>query len=52
MTKESGPSYVYVGAAHWTAGSRGGIFRRPASGGAWEQLAQVLLESNEFLFVD
>ncbi|HEV8227174.1 MAG TPA: hypothetical protein VGQ74_09235 [Methylomirabilota bacterium] len=42
MAKQSGPSYVYVGAAHSTAGTRGGIFRRPASGGPWEQLAKGL----------
>src|SRR5262249_55521453 len=33
---------VYVGAAHWTAGARGGLFRRPATGGPWEQLTKGL----------
>ena len=42
MTQPSAPSYVYVGAAHWTAGARGGLFRRPATGGTWEQLTKGL----------
>jgi photosystem II stability/assembly factor-like uncharacterized protein len=42
MTEQSGSSYVYVGAAHWTGGTRGGLFRRPVSGGGWEQLVKGL----------
>ena len=32
-------SYVYVGAARAGSGTRGGVFRRPAAGGAWEELS-------------
>ena len=42
MTTMSAPSYVYVGAAHWTSGTKGGLFRRPVAGGPWGEFTKGL----------
>lgn len=40
----SAQSHVYVGAAPWTGGEVGGLFRRNVSGGTWELLGGDLAE--------
>ncbi len=40
----AGLSHVYVGAARFSSGAVGGIFRRTAAGGGWEQLTKGLPE--------
>ena len=45
MTSTSATSHVYAGSARTKPGTLGGIFRRPAAGGDWEQLAKGLPEA-------
>ena len=44
MTKTSGLSHVYVGAARTSSGTLGGLFRRAAGNDGWEPLTKGLSE--------
>ena len=44
MGERQGFSHVYVGAARFSAGAVGGIFRYPVGDNRWEQLATGLPE--------
>jgi photosystem II stability/assembly factor-like uncharacterized protein len=44
MANGSGLSHVYVGAARWTGGKRGGLFRQAVGDTRWEQLTKGLPE--------
>ena len=43
----NGRTYVYAGAAQAGAGTRGGLFRRDAAGGDWQQLGDGLPEDTQ-----
>jgi photosystem II stability/assembly factor-like uncharacterized protein len=47
MASTSGLSHVYVGAARVGARSRGGLFRRAAANGHWEQVGKGLPEATD-----
>ena len=44
MAESAGPTHVYVGAAQWTGGSLGGVFRRQVGGDGWVRLTKGLPE--------
>jgi len=44
MTHGREPSHLYVGAAHWSGGKRGGLFRQAVGDDGWQPLGKGLPE--------